>query len=272
MTTTSLRRLVRRPVRLLVAATALMLAGAASMRLIQAQSNPVVLENAISVENDSWDVAGAGDPSIQGFATDISVNTGEPVSFKVKTTASSYNIDIYRLGYYGGAGARRITTLTRSTPQTQPACNIDGVTGLADCGNWAVSATWSTAGAVSGIYVAKLTSLSGSSHIPFIVRDDNRQADIVFQTSDTTWQAYNRYGGGSLYCDGPQTNAGTAYGDGTACTGRATKVSYNRPFDTRAHDPQSFLFNAEYPMLRFLEANGYDVKYIAGVEIGRAHV
>ena len=109
---------------------------------IQAQTNPIVLENAISVAAEAWDVSGAGDPSLQGFATDISVNTGQPVSFKVKTTASNYTIDIYRLGYYNGAGARKLTTLVRSTPQTQPACSIDGVTGLADCGNWAVSATW----------------------------------------------------------------------------------------------------------------------------------
>jgi hypothetical protein len=255
-------------VRLLLGIVALTLAVAGSMRLIQAQTNPVVVENGISVGNDAWDVSGAGDPSIQGFATDISVNKGQPVSFKIKTTAASYNIDIYRLGYYGGAGARKMATLVHSGAQAQPACNIDSVTGLADCGIWAVSATWSaTATATSGIYVAKLTrpDTGGTSHIPFIIRDDARKADVVFQTSDTTWQAYNQYGGGSLYCGGPKSNAGTVY----SCTGRATKVSYNRPFDTRAHDPQSFLFNAEYPMVRFLEANGYDVKYISGVDTER---
>ena len=58
---------------------------------------------------------------------------------------------------------------------------------------------------MSGIYVAKLKRIDtgGASHIVFIVRDDARQADVVVQTSDTTWQAYNRYGGGSLYCGGP---------------------------------------------------------------------
>jgi hypothetical protein len=117
---------------------------------------------------------------------------------------------------------------------------LNGVTGLADCGNWGVSASWSTASAASGIYLARLKRIDtgGASHIVFIVRDDARQADFVFQTSDTTWQAYNQYGGGSLYCGGPHSNAGTVY----SCTGRATKVSYNRPFDTRAHDATSFVF------------------------------
>ena len=155
-------------------------------------------------------------------------------------------------------------------PQNQAVtCATDAATGLVDCGNWAVSASWPSTGAVSGIYVAKLTrnDTGGSSHIVFIVRDDARQADAVVQTSDTTWQAYNRYGGGSLYCGGPISNAGTAYA--TACATRSAKVSYNRPFDTRGHDAQSFLFGTEYPMVRWLEANGYNVKYWAGVDTDR---
>ena len=134
---------------------------------------------------------------------------------------------------------------------------------------WTVPST-----AVSGIYVAKLTRHDNghNSHVVFVVRDDSRTADIVFQTSDTTWQAYNQYpgvsaGGASLYCGGPLSNDGSSYA--RSCATRAAKVSYNRPFDTRAHDPQSWLFNAEYPMVRWLEANGYDVKYQSGVDTDR---
>ena len=100
-------------------------------------------------------------------------------------------------------------------PQASRPARWTATTGLADCGNWDVSASWiDRHGAVSGIYVAKLKRLDtgGASHIVFVVRDDARQADVVVQTSDTTWQAYNQYGGGSLYCDGPVSNAGTVYG------------------------------------------------------------
>src|SRR5207244_1907232 len=69
-------------------------------------------------------------------------------------------------------------------------------------------------------------------------------------------------GGVSLYCGAPQSNTGSDY----SCPTRGVKVSYNRPFDTRDHDPQSWLFNAEYPMLRWLEANGYDLSYFTGVD------
>ena len=125
--------------------------------------------------------------------------------FKVNTTSTNYAIDIYRLGYYGGAGARKVTTVLPSAalPQTQPACLIESADRA-----WSTAATGPSrrpgpsAAAVSGIYVAKLTRIDtgGASHIVFIVRDDARQADVLVQTSDTTWQAYNRYGGGSLYC------------------------------------------------------------------------
>ena len=147
-----------------------------------------------------------------------------------------------------------------SLPQNQPSCLNDATTGLIDCGNWALSGSWTVpANATSGIYIAKLirTDTGGASHIVFIVRDDSSNADILFQTADTTWQAYNSYGGNSLYTGQP--------------AGRAYKVSYNRPFNTRSVDNgQDWLFNAEYPMVRWLEANGYHVAYTTGVDSDRA--
>ena len=73
-------------------------------------------------------------------------------------TPTDYRLDIYRLGYYGGDGARKVATVQPSAalPQTQPACLTDAATGLVDCGNWAVSASWAVpADAVSGIYFAR---------------------------------------------------------------------------------------------------------------------
>ncbi|MGZ5398149.1 MAG: N,N-dimethylformamidase beta subunit family domain-containing protein, partial [Mycobacterium sp.] len=224
-----------------------------------ASANEIAAENCKPGDPASeWDISGAGDPSIQGFATDISVNQGQTISFKIDTTSTDYRIDLYRLGYYGGLGARKVATIgTAATIETaQPACLvIDGTTNdnLVDCGNWTVSASWAVPpDAVSGIYIAKPTRADngGASHIAFIVRDDDGGSDVLFQTSDTTWQAYNRYGGYSLY-DGP---------------GHAHKVSYNRPFTTRDAPTEDWLFNAEYPMVRWLERNGYDVSYFTDVD------
>ncbi len=223
--------------------------------------NAIVCENALAGDPATeWDVSGAGDLSIQGYVADISVNRGQTVQFKIDTDATAYRLDIYRMGYYGGSGARLVASIAPSVslPQTQPACLEDPTTGLVDCGNWAVSASWAVpATATSGIYFARVQRLDtgGASHIVFVVRDDSGNSDLLFQTSDTTWQAYNRYGGNSLYVGSP--------------AGRAYKVSYNRPFTTREYAPEDWVFNAEYPMVRWLEANGYDVSYSTGVDSDR---
>ena len=227
--------------------------------------NPIVCENSNPGNPPSeWDVSGAGDASIQGFTTDISVNLGETVRFKIDTPSTDYRLDIYRMGYYGGNGARKVETVQPSAalPQNQPSCLSDSTTGLIDCGNWAESASWSVpSDATSGIYFAKAVREDGAnvgkaSHIVFVVRDDAGNADLLFQTSDTTWQAYNSYGGNNFYTGLP--------------AGRAYKLSYNRPFNTRSVDNgQDWVFNAEYPMVRWLEANGYNVSYFTGVDSDR---
>ena len=124
---------------------------------VAAPPNAIVAENCLPGNPASeWDISGAGDSTIQGFATDISVNQGGTVNFKINTTATAYRLDIYRMGYYGGNGARKVATVNASGPQNQPACLTNAATGLIDCGNWAVSATWIVpANATSGIYFAK---------------------------------------------------------------------------------------------------------------------
>ncbi len=223
--------------------------------------NRVVCENSQpGTDPGVWDIRGAGDASIQGFATDISVNVGQRVDFKIDTDASAYTIDIYRMGYYGGLGARKVASVTPSAvlPQVQPTCVTDVATDLYDCGNWGVSASWDVpATAVSGVYIAHLKrSTGGGSHITFIVRDDASTSEVVFQTADPTWQAYNTYGGADFYGGGSH--------------GRAYRVSYNRPVLTRGRENgRDFFMSSEYAMVRFMERNGYDVSYIAGVDTDR---
>ncbi|MGQ0734158.1 MAG: N,N-dimethylformamidase beta subunit family domain-containing protein [Acidobacteriota bacterium] len=276
-------------------------------------ANVVVAENCRPGQpSTEWDVNGSGDPLIQGFAADISANRGEAIDFKVRAASDAWRIDIYRLGYYGGMGARRQATIQPSVPlpQRQPDCLTDPATRLYDCGNWQVSATWSIPReAASGIYIARLVredSAPGSwradnsrrgpaeapepsphaygalgygrlanalrepraSHIYFIVRDDESRSDLLFQTSDTTWQAYNRNGGASTY-GGVAPGASFGASDLGSRDLRAYKVSYNRPFETRDYRAVNHVFNGEYPMVRWLEANGYDVTYTTGVDSDR---
>ena len=237
--------------------------------------NAIVTENKLAGNPSSeWDIANgtSGDPSIQGFATDISVNKGGTINFKIDVntgTNKQFGIKIYRIGYYKGNGARLIADLgTAFTGIAQNACGYDATTGLTDCGNWTTTASWTVpSSVVSGLYIAKLTRSAagggGSSHIAFVVRDDAGTSALYFKTSDATWQAYNPYGGNSLYVGAGLPN------------NHAAKVSYNRPFNTRnggggGGAQEDWFMNAEYPMIRFLEANGFDISYTTDVDVSRS--
>ena len=189
---------------------------------------------------------------------------GGTINFKIESPATSYKIDIYRMGYYGGDGARLITSVTPNitVSQNQPACNTNTATGLVDCCNWGVSASWTVPTTpVSGVYFAHIYRTDGTTdenQIPFVVRDDASHS-----TSSSR----------------PLTRPGrpTTTGAATASTpgmprqtgqqrldpGRAVQVSYDRPFATRFDTPygQDYFFYAEFPTIEFLEENGYDVSY-----------
>jgi hypothetical protein len=228
--------------------------------------------NAVACENskpgddpNDWQVLGAGDDTIQGFATSMSVNVGQTVSFKIKTSGSNYHIDILRLGYYQGLGARKIATISSPTARTQPACLTAPATGLIDCGNWGVSASWAVPStAVSGVYIAHLVRNDNGddSQIPFVVRDDASHSKILLQTSDATWQAYNTYGGNSLY----KCTVNCPPGDPRAYKA-AYAVSYNRPIADSGDAAQSYLYYAEYQMIRWVERQGYDVSYTSQADV-----
>ncbi|WP_430523390.1 DUF4082 domain-containing protein [Rhizobium binxianense] len=235
-----------------------------------AASNAIVLENQKQGNPESeWGIDTAS-TNIEGFATDISVDNGKTISFKINTNSTNYRIDIYRLGYYGGMGARKVTTIQHTGLQTQPNPLRNATTGTVDAGNWAVSASWAVPDdAVSGVYIAKLVRQDGTfgeNQIPFIVRDDASHSDVVFQTADETWQAYNGWGGANFYGgNGPATGQGA---------GRAYALSYNRPIATRDGvgtyaGPQDYLFGAEYAGIYWLEQNGYDVSYMSGIDVDR---
>lgn len=235
----------------------------------------------------TWDLAAAaqmGDLDLQGFADGLSVDVGDTVDFKIADfDGAGWTAEVYRLGWYGGDGARLIDTLTPSAgqltdSQAQPAAaNVDpNSAASADCAAWDTTLQWDTTGQVSGVYVLRLvqTGSGDDSHIWFVVRDDARAADLALKTSDATWVAYNYWnndaagwlaGGNSLY-------AGQSIDQYSA--GRASHVSYNRPFINRGHDDlggsgslrYSNLFGAEYNAIQFLERNGYDVKYLCDID------
>lgn len=259
-------------------------------------SDRIVQENARlegRTERSYWDAAISN--QIEGFTTDFSINAGQTVNFKINVNGQAddalpYKIEIFRLGYYGGSGAREIGEIYNADGTVQAEALFDESLGLVDAGNWTVTDSWDVpADAVSGVYLARVQRLDengnpidgATNQIPFIVRNDGVAADVVLQTSDTTWHAYNGWAGNNGKV-GPNF-----YGDpagmvdhepvpdpGLGAQDRAYAVSYNRPFLTRdgggaAAGAQDYLFGADYAAVSWLEKNGYDVSYISGVDTDR---
>ncbi len=191
---------------------------------------------------------------IEGYASAVSVNRGEDIKFFVNTSEPTYSIEVLRVGWYGGAGMMKMTPIASRTGVSQPPPILDAATGMVEC-DWrdpyvlhipksADPKEWQ-----SGIYVAKLTAgtTGKQSYIVFVVRDDERPSNFLFQSSVTTYQAYNDWGGRSLYS-----------------APRAFKVSFNRPYK-RGHGTGDMLY-WELSMVRFLEKEGYDVTYTTDVD------
>ena len=228
--------------------------------------------NAIQLENQKpgtpqsvWQIApGADSQVIQGFTTSISTNVGGTVNFKInnQTGNANYSINIYRLGYYGGDGATLVTTLQHQATSAviQPAPLTDPSTGMVRWQLVSYGFLDSPTTATSGVYIANVIDGSQVFQIPFVIRNDSSTSNIVFQTADETWQAYNLWGGSNLYA-----------GYGPGISGSAYAVSYNRPLTERdggAPDTGiSSLFGAEYPAIYWLEENGYDVSYVSGIDV-----
>lgn len=260
--------------------------------------NAIVIENARTdgvMSSSYWDVEHT--TQIEGFATDISVNAGEQIDFKINVNGdagSDYLVEVFRMGYYGGAGARKVAEWTNTDAVVQPDAAYDTSRGLVDAGNWSVTDSWQTpADAVSGVYLARLQRLDADGNpidgavnqLPFIIREDDRDSDIVLQTSDTTWHAYNGWFanngeiGANFYGDASGTiDHPDIPGAGFFAQDRAYAVSYNRPLITRgiegqqggpAAGAQDYLFGADYAAIHWLEQNGYDVSYMSGLDTDR---
>ncbi|MGB8338091.1 MAG: N,N-dimethylformamidase beta subunit family domain-containing protein, partial [Burkholderiales bacterium] len=212
----------------------------------------------------SWGITNqASNHEIEGYASAASVARGRSINFYVNTNDPinnpTYTLDVFRLGWYKDAGGRRmllpVVGVGLPTAPQPPCPVVDAATSLQEC-NWNVSYTLPVPNNVadptdwaSGYYLARLTGSSGKqANIRFVVRDDNRTADLMMQASVTTQQAYNNWGGKSLY-DFNSTNSQPA-----------TKVSFNRPFIG------SFPDQYETRMLRFLEKEGYDVVYSTNLD------
>lgn len=257
-------------------ATSVLAGAAISSRVAEGEgTNPIVAENAKAGTRD-WMLAKPRiDPAtkfrcpfIEGYCSQTSVKAGEQIQFFVSTNpASEFTVDIYRMGWYGGDGGRHVKKLGPLPGKVQADPQV-GEKRLRDC-RWEAAASLTIPdGWLSGVYLGKLTELTGGtqSYLVFIVRDE-RKADFLFQCSDHTWQAYNRWPDHfALYDDGKTE----WYWGGNV------QVSFNRPygkycqiFDAPLSTGSGEFLLWEFPLAFWMEQHGYDVTYISNQDTHR---
>src|SRR5713101_3680139 len=227
----------------------------------------------------SWQVPydNGATTQIKAYAGATSVSPGQKLALYVSTRKEGtlYSISIYRLGWYGGLGGRLMSSQANQIGHAQGyfdprtnhlvgcnSCRVDTQTGLVEA-HWqpsytlTVPADWTT-----GVYLAKFTDANDKqTYAPFDVRG-NAHSTYVVVTSDTTYAAYNNWGGYSLY--GYNTASSDAENSGGSLS-RASKVSFDRPYTEGDGSGHVLAFEAD--AIHWLEREGYDVSYISSADL-----
>lgn len=203
----------------------------------------------------AWNATFAGKPGdLEGYASQVSAVQGDTVTLYVSTTAPTFHVEAYRLGYYGGRGGRLVWQSSEMAGQKQaPATFTPGIN--------MTEAHWNPSLRVTvdqhyppGCYFFKLVaSPTIQQLIPLTVRDDASTAAYVVQNSVTSWQAYNDWAGYNLY-----------QGANGAFATRSRVVSFDRPY--ARGDGQSDFLGLEFPLIMLMEQLGLDVTYITDID------
>lgn len=223
-----------------------------------ASANPVATENTCA-GTTAWQQQKLGSALsasgqqvglIQGFPVPDSVNVGGSLRLYVDTQSPTYAIHVYRLGWYGGAGGHLLYTSPPINGTAQPTPLYDSATRTYSCSNWTNPATISIPRTwVSGVYEAQFVAQSGAiNNTLFVVRNDASHAPVGVLVSLNTYQAYNAWGGHSLYGNP-----------------RGYAVSYDRPYDGPLGLGNFVFWDAD--AIRWMERQSYNLTYLADMDL-----
>ncbi|WP_234384937.1 N,N-dimethylformamidase beta subunit family domain-containing protein [Streptomyces sp. MMG1121] len=203
-----------------------------------------------------WRLGPTGPPdAVAGYADRVSVAPGERLALQVSTTAAAFRVSAFRVGWYGGRRARRIWTSQRIPGRARPAPRVLPATRTVRA-DWPTTLTVDSAGWPEGAYLLRLEADSGHQrYVPLIVRSADGAGRTVLLHAPATWQAYNRWGGSSLYA-----GASGAYAT------RSLAVSFDRPYD--GVGAEKFLVY-EWALVVLAERLGIPLAYSTGIDVHR---
>ncbi|QHT68180.1 hypothetical protein GXP67_16790 [Rhodocytophaga rosea] len=205
---------------------------------------------------------------IEGFVSKTSYAAGDTVHVYVNTEPiSTFKLEVFRMGYYQGNGGRRMLSVENIKGIAQPTPE-DGKRNLRESvwqrsHSFTIPSEW-----VSGVYLGKLTenNTGYQAYIVFVVKD-KRKADFMFQVSDLTWQAYNRW---------PAWRSLYDFQDNIWNTSGGNILSFDRPYtfyynglpsnlNLYTNGSGEFLL-WEFPLAFWMEREGYDVTYVSNLD------
>ena len=207
-----------------------------------------------------WNVGDLGDEhAVEGFLDTTSAAIGDTVQLFVSTHASTFHVEAYRMGWYQGLGGRRVWSSPETPGIAQPQPTVDAQTNMVDTAWQQPLRIDITDDYVPGCYLFKLVSSDGHGrYVPLTVRDDSSRSALLIMNAVTTWQAYNQWGGYSLYWG----RAGT----GQSFANRARVVSFDRPYEVNGA-PQ--FLSIELPLVHLVERLGLDITYATNLDVHR---
>jgi hypothetical protein len=202
---------------------------------------------------EEWRVARPAAGRIAAYTGTISAPPGTPVDLYVSTRAEGYRVSAYRIGSYAGGTGTLVWRSRFLEGEEQRGAVLDPVETRTVVAPWHRSLTVDTAGWVPGFYVLGLQTGAGwETAVPYVVQSPSARGTVALVVPVTTWQAYNEWGGYSLYA-GP---------DGDR---RSWAVSFDRPFNlaTGANDYRT----AAIPVIVRAERLGIPLSYFANVDL-----
>jgi putative cell wall-binding protein len=221
-------------------------------------TNFTILGGPASVEDQSfsifhnWEVTKSGGKVLQGYSSKTSVKSGELQTFYINST-KPFELQIFRMGHFKGEGGTLVRSMKGYNAHIQPKSynteNMDA--GWRPTTSLTIPSEWK-----SGFYLAKITNSDNEqSYMPFVVSNSNPFAnvDAAVLISTNTYQAYNNWGGKSMY------------GYNSTNKVPAIKLSFNRPY-TDGNGAGEF-FKFEYNLIRWLEKQNYNLTYLTDDDV-----
>ncbi|MFB7574102.1 N,N-dimethylformamidase beta subunit family domain-containing protein [Streptomyces sp. NPDC056165] len=201
-----------------------------------------------------WRIGSLGPPdAVAGYTDRISVTPGQACGLHVSTTASSFRVSAFRVGWYGGSQARLVWRSGPVRGRAQPAARALSATRTVRA-DWPRTLAFGTEGWPEGAYLLRLDADHGHQrYVPLIVRSTHGAGRTVLLHAPATWQAYNRWGGSSLY-----SGASGAYAT------RSLAVTFDRPYD--ANGAEKFLVY-EWAAVVLAERLGIPLAYTTGTDL-----